>query len=116
MKSRGEGPRGRWPRSVTAAGVASLLVLAPLGAASAAEPSRHTRFEIKQPVLESDAPTSGRYTVRAALRPDADPAPSGASRFRMKATIGGDGVATACDTENGIFSDGFETPPPGAKP
>jgi hypothetical protein len=45
--------------------------------------------------------------VRAALREDPDPAPR-SPRYSLKATVGGDDVATACATTDDIFANGFE--------
>jgi len=112
MGSKGEGRRS--PRQLAASAGACVPFLFGIlgGAVSAAEPAS-PRFEIRQPTIEAEPDAEAerargsRYTVRAALREDPDPAPR-SPRYSLKATVGGDDVATACAPTNDIFANGFE--------
>ena len=126
MGARGNAARRIGEAATAVASCALLLLAGALGTASAADEARprleikqvvaadeaRPRLEIKQAVIEAEAaePPASRYSVRAALVPEPDPAPQ-TTRYRMKATVGGEDVATSCAITDDIFADGFEGTP-----
>ena len=98
------------PRPARLPRIALAIVFVALVAHTAATlGAEHARYGMRDEALEQapEQPGSRHYELRASLRAG-DPATTGSSRYRAKAALGGESVASACDATDALFANGFE--------